>query len=162
MSFISVDGLAIKLYHSGRYCPEHFSCCSIPSFLLGSWPHRVLQSHRTKRCSFAWKNLHFNSILYYKSSYFHKPFCKRGQWGQSWFKDRKKKLTSVNDLSKTMAKSKWKHRVLDVSSSAKTTRASFSSLCKEKAAGSRLLGQIFKGSDYWDFKKYAVAGEFGT
>ena len=162
MSIISVDGLAIKLYHSRWHCPEHFLCCSIPSLLPGSWPHRLLQRHRTQRCSFAWKNLYCNSILYCRSSYFHKPFCKWGKWGQSWFIDGKSKLTSVNDLLKTMAKSKWKHRALDFSSRAKTTRASFSSLCEEKAAGSRLLGQIFKGSDYWDCKKYAVAGEFGT
>lgn len=52
--------------------------------------------------------------------------------------DGKSKLTSVNDLLKAMAKSKGKHRALDFSSSAKTTRASFRSLCTEKAAGPRL------------------------
>lgn len=150
LSSVWMDELSSFIIREG-IAQSNVLCRSIPSVLLGSWSHRAPQRGRTKRCCFACKNSRFNGIPYYRSSYFHKASCKWGEWGQPWFKDGKSKLTSVNDLSKTMAKSKWEHRALDVSSTAKTTRASSSSLCKEKAAASRLLGQSFKGSDCWDF-----------
>lgn len=59
-----------------------------------------------------------------------------------------------------MAKSKCKHRALDVSSSAKTTSASFSSLRKEKAAGSRPLGQISKPVTTGIFKNKQLWGSW--
>lgn len=36
MSFISVDGLAIKLCHAGRHCPEH-KCVHVLAFLHCCW-----------------------------------------------------------------------------------------------------------------------------